>query len=244
MSDGLEIRGLSKRFGNRPVISGLDLDVAARSIRCIVGPNGSGKSTLLNLIDGQLQPDLGTIVVGSRPLTATPPHRRRWLGVSRAFQVPRLMSSLTVKEHLVLADLRDRRELSAVLRAADGGAKELPAAWKRLGLDRFADVTAAALSHAHRKLLDVALALVGRSSLLLLDEPTAGLDDPLIALVREVIVDYARSATVLLVEHNLAFVGLLGCPVSFLHGGRILRTGTLDEVRADPIATDVYLHAG
>jgi ABC-type uncharacterized transport system ATPase subunit len=133
--------------------------------------------------------------------------------------------------------------LRALLRRSECEGVDFPASWYLLDLVGVGDVTVDTLSHTQRKLLDIAIAIETSPVVLLLDEPTSGLDEQSTDLVGEAIKECARSAAVVVVEHNLSFIAQLNCPVSFLYRGKIVRTGTLDEVRSDPLTRDVYLHA-
>jgi ABC-type branched-subunit amino acid transport system ATPase component len=241
---GLEVRSVTKAFGGRVVIDHLDLDVPPSVPRCLVGPNASGKSTLLNLIGGQLHTDGGAIAVDGVDVTGLATHRRRAAGISRTFQVPRVMPTLTVREHFRIASRHRGATLARLFRRKDDGVDDYSESWRALGLPALGSATAGALSHAHKKLLDVGIAMEGRPRVLLCDEPTAGLDNRSIRVLAEAIRDFSRARVCLIVEHNLSFIAALECQVSFLHHGGIVRTGSLDEVREDPLMKNVYLHAG
>jgi ABC-type branched-subunit amino acid transport system ATPase component len=241
MTDALEVRSLIKSFGRRVVIDALDLKLPVGSMRCILGPNASGKSTLLNLIGGQLRPDSGTISVAGKGIEHSGTDQRRWLGVTRSFQIPQLMESLTIDEHLLLAT-KPRRSLLRWLFHAEKivGLYRTDTA-QRLHLP-VAAMPARELSQTHKKLLDVAIAVVAKPTVLLLDEPTAGLDETSVDLMRELLVQLTQSTSILVVDHNLNFISKLNCPVSLLHAGRIVRTGTFDEIYNDDLTREFYLH--
>jgi ABC-type branched-subunit amino acid transport system ATPase component len=241
MIDALEVRSLIKSFDRRVVIDALDLSLSAGSVHCILGPNASGKSTLLNLIGGQLRPDSGVISVAGKRIEHSGTDERRWLGVTRSFQIPQLMESLTINEHLLLAT-KPRRSLMRWLFHAEraAGLDGMDIA-QQLHLPAPA-LPARELSQTHKKLLDVAIAVVAKPAVLLLDEPTAGLDEASVDLMCELLVQLTQSTSVLVVDHNLTFIAKLNCPVSLLHGGRIVRTGTFDEIYNDGLTREFYLH--
>lgn len=234
--------GLVKTFGGVRAVDGVDLAVASGTIVGLIGPNGSGKTTLFNLIDGTIRPRAGRITLGGRPVQRGSRSDRAHRGLARTYQLPRLFSSLTVVENIVLA----RRSLSParlIRRRVDAvDRRRAIAVLRRLGLEDFADTSPAELSYGQRKLIELAQVLWLDPVVVLLDEPAAGISPALAQRLAEMIRDLHRNGVaILLVEHDLAFLADLCEQVVVMANGRIIATGTVDEVRADPGVVDAYL---
>lgn len=228
----LRLRGLSRRFGGLVALDDVDLDIPPGTCHALIGPNGAGKSTLVNLVAGALRPSRGRVFFDGRDITGVSATRRARAGIARTFQHPAIFSRLSVAQNLSLATA-GRRDHS--------GWPDLMAG---AGLAEYATTAAGDLPYGLQRRLELAMALAGQPRLLLLDEPSAGLDpDEIARLIREIRNLNGRS-TVLLVDHNLDLVWTLADTVSVLHHGRLLATGASAEVRANPAVQDAYLSAG
>ncbi len=244
MSAFLEVEDLAKDFGGVQAIGGLSLDLAEGELLCIIGPNGCGKTTLFNLITGDFAPSGGRLRFRGRDLAGLKPFEISRLGIGRKFQVPAVYPALTVRENLVVPLFAEagRRGLRGLL-VRDREAGE---AARLLELVRLADkagVPAGELSHGEKQWLEIALLLASRPQLMLLDEPTAGMTMGETEATAELILRIrAESRTaIVVIEHDMAFVRRLGCPVAVMLQGRILRRGDYAEVSADPIVREAYL---
>ena len=231
----LHVAGVSRRFGGLLAVDAVDLDVRRGEVVAVVGPNGAGKTTLFNLLTGQLRPSSGAVWFGGREITRLPAHRRARLGIGRTFQIVRPFPSLTVADNVLVGGLaRERTGRAARARAA--------AVLERVVLAHLAEVTAAQLTLAQRKRLEVARALAGSPSLLLLDEVMAGLNpaeiERAISLVRGLAED---GLTVLLIEHNLRVVRSLAVRVAVLDHGVRIAEGAPDDVLADAAVVEAYI---
>jgi branched-chain amino acid transport system ATP-binding protein len=239
----LETRALTRAFGGLRAVAGVDLRLARGEIRALIGPNGAGKTTLVGLISGRLAPSSGQVLLEGRDITARPPWQRVALGIVYTFQVTSIYPSLSAGDNVALAvQRRLMRGLAARLRLPRPAlAAEVDRALARVGLAAAARTPAGALPYGHQKLLEVAMALALQPRLLILDEPTQGLApgeiDGLLALVRDV----ARTATVLLIEHNMAVVLELASRVTVLDRGAVLAEGTPAEIEAHPGVQRAYL---
>jgi branched-chain amino acid transport system ATP-binding protein len=238
----LRCTGLSRSFGALKAVHDVTLGVGAGSRHALIGPNGAGKSTLFKLIAGTLRSDAGTVALDGRDLTGLSEVKRCRIGVSQTLQQASLFASMTAIESVALAIQRhDGSRISIFPRRG----RELRAKAHELlvavGLAERTAVAVPALSHGERKQLELALALACRPRLLLLDEPAAGM--PLADRVR--LVRLLRTLppriTLLFVEHDLDLVFALADRVSVLHLGRLLLTGTPDEIRTSGAVQEAYL---
>ncbi|MBV8998221.1 MAG: ABC transporter ATP-binding protein [Solirubrobacterales bacterium] len=244
MSTLLEASGVCKSFGGLQALSDTSLSVEEGQVAGLIGPNGSGKTTLFNVMTGYERCSEGEIRLRGESITRATPERVFALGVGRTFQITRLFFRLSVLENMLVATQRHEGWIRSAVRGA-GSAAERRRALELLefvGLSRLANTPAGNLSYGQRKLLELASLLVADPAVLLLDEPTAGVNPTLINQLTERIRELNRAGkTFLVVEHNMEFVMGLCRQVTVLHQGRTLVTGTPDEVRANPAVLDAYL---
>lgn len=237
--------GLSKHFGGVAALDDFSISVREREIRCIVGPNGAGKSTLFKVIAGLLKPDAGDVTILGRNVGGLPARNIARMGVATKLQIPRVFPSLTVREHLTLAaktgvgvpqllGVRRRRDAKATDEAVDRLLSEH-------GLDKQRDREAQELSHGERQWLEIVMLLATRPRILLLDEPGAGMAAEEKARTAELLQRLADAMTVIVIEHDLAFVQLIAHNVMVMHRGRLLTQGSFDEISQDPQVGLVYL---
>jgi ABC-type branched-subunit amino acid transport system ATPase component/ABC-type branched-subunit amino acid transport system permease subunit len=238
----LEVKGLEKRFGGVSAVDVCSFSVPAGSITALIGPNGSGKTTAFNLIDGTMAPTAGEVWFDGRRIDRLPPWRRAHAGLGRTFQITRLFREMTVLENVV-APLR-----SFSLRQLNYGAVSGPEAARAeellefVGMQRFRDQQAGALSYGQQKLVELAQVLMLDPKLILLDEPAGGINPTLIERMGEMIRELnARGKTFLIVEHNMPFVLGLCEPVLVLARGKTIAEGTAEEIQRDPKVLDAYL---
>ncbi|MFG1248987.1 ABC transporter ATP-binding protein [Xanthobacter flavus] len=226
----IEGRALSRTYGGFRALDGVDLTVARGEVRGIIGPNGAGKSTLMDVLTGRAATRGGTVLLGGRDISALAPRCRQRAGLARSFQKTNVFLDLTVGEQIRLAGR------CATL---DNGEEVLVA----LGLAEIAHRPAADISYGDRRRLDLALALVGRPQVLLLDEPAAGLTVEESLAMADLLQDLARRwhVTVLLVEHDMEVVFGICDRITVLHLGRLLAEGTPAEIRSDPRVISAYL---
>ena len=239
----LETRGLARRFGGLEAVAGVDLRIAPGEVRALIGPNGAGKTTLVGLISGRIPPSAGQVILSGRDITTLPAWDRVALGVVYTFQITSVYRKLSVRDNLILAVQRRRLRrardwLAFGDVAADG---EIEAALEMVGLVGLGEQRAGELPYGHQRLLEVAMALALRPSLLILDEPTQGLAgaeiDGFCRLVRTI----ASTATVLLIEHNVSVVLELASRITVMERGRIIAEGTPREIEANPDVQRAYL---
>jgi urea transport system ATP-binding protein len=238
--DYLEIRNLSVDFDGFKALDGVDLTVEQGELRFLIGPNGAGKTTLIDCITGLTKPTAGVVRFEGRSLDGIAEHRRVRLGIGRSFQGPTTFDTLTVVENLDLAESFRRSPVAMFLRrrkVTPGVAATL----ERIGLAELADQPSGVLSHGQRAWLELGMLLVQNPRLLLLDEPVAGMSPQERLDTGALLQDLAGDHTVVLIEHDMAFLRRFAHRVTVLHEGRVLSEGTVDEVQADPVVREVYL---
>jgi ABC-type branched-subunit amino acid transport system ATPase component/ABC-type branched-subunit amino acid transport system permease subunit len=249
LADGpvLTVRGLSKSFGGLRAVDAVDLDLAPASVTGLLGPNGSGKTTLFNLIDGTVRPSSGQLTIAGRRVghlirRGGSPQARAHAGLARTYQLPRLFPSLTVTENVVIAERRPSLTRTCLPRVTKAERARAQMTLAGLGLAKYADVSPATLSYGQRKLIELAQVLWLEPAVVLLDEPAAGispaLSQRLAGLIRQL---RAAGVSVLLVEHDVAFLASLSDRVYVMAGGTIIASGTVAEVSANQAVVDAYL---
>ena len=238
----LEVRGAEKGFGGVKAVDGVSLAVERGSITALIGPNGSGKTTLFNLIDGTMSPEQGEVRFDGERIDKLAPYRRAHRGIGRTFQITRLFRQMTVLENVV-APLREFSWRRLGADAVSG--PEAERAYELLefvGMERFADRQAGALSYGQGKLVELAQILMLDPKLIMLDEPAGGINPTLIGHMEEMIRELNRQGTTfLIVEHNMPLVLGLCEPVCVLARGKMICQGTPQIVQADPAVLDAYL---
>jgi branched-chain amino acid transport system ATP-binding protein len=226
----LQTIGVSRRFGGLRAVDGVDLQVRDGRIHCIIGPNGAGKSTLFNLVSGMLPLSGGRVLFAGRDITGRAPHALGRLGLARSFQTPRVFASMPVLDHVLLAS----REAP----------HDCPLAWEalaRVGLRERGNVLAGDLAHGEKKRLELAMAIAMRPRLILLDEPTAGMNAHETEAIAGIVRELAREATVVVIEHDIDFVRGIADDVTVMHKGRVLREGSIAEIERDEEVRRIYL---
>jgi ABC-type branched-subunit amino acid transport system ATPase component len=251
----LSAEGITVRFGGVLALDNVSLAVPEGSTIGLVGPNGAGKTTLFGVLSGLLRPKTGRVTIGTRDVTTASPQRRAKLGLARTFQRMELFTELTVREHLVVAQrVREgRQSFFSFFRDLSGfgerpGPNEnerVDAVLELLGLEAVANRPAVSVPLGTGRLIEVARALASEPSVMLLDEPSSGLDvhetEQLGAALRRV--RQERGTAFVLVEHNVEFVLDLSERVTVLDFGRVLIEGTPDEVRNSSEVQAAYFGA-
>ena len=240
----LEVRGLSKAYGGVQAVRDVTFTLEPSEVVALIGPNGAGKTTCFNLLNGQLVPDVGDILVANASVAGLPPHRIARLGVGRTFQITQTFGSMSVRENVQVALLSYHHGLGSLLSAAArlhfDEAQEL---LERVGMASQADRPCAALAYGDLKRVELAAALAGRPRVLLMDEPTAGMAQEERAGLMQLAAELAHTdrIAVLFTEHDMSVVFGYAARVIVLHQGEIIASGTPDSVRADPKVREVYL---
>ena len=228
----LATRGLSREFGGLHAVESVDFTLEEGEIRAIIGPNGAGKTTFVSLICGRIPASAGQVIFRGEDITRLSAHRRVRRGIAYVFQITSVFADLTLLDNVALAarmsGLADvEAQASGVLAA--------------VGLHDRKDTKAATLAYGHQRLLELAMGLALRPSLLILDEPTQGLSDAEIARLCALVREAARAVTVLLIEHNMDVVMDIAQRITVFDRGRILSEGSPDEIRGNQDVRRVYL---
>ncbi|MGL4974795.1 MAG: ABC transporter ATP-binding protein [Bosea sp. (in: a-proteobacteria)] len=240
----LELRGLRKSFGALVVTDDVSLTVLPGELHALIGPNGAGKTTLIHQISGTLASNAGNVFFQGQPVTALGMEARAKLGLARTFQITSIVPSLSTRENVALCvQVRQPRRLSLWRHAASDEALNAPAreALAAVGLAERATIQAGLLSHGEKRALEIAMALALEPKAILFDEPMAGVgreeSEGVVSLLRGLKGRYGM----LLVEHDMEAVFSLADRISVLVYGRIIATGTPDEIRANPDVRTAYL---
>jgi branched-chain amino acid transport system ATP-binding protein len=240
----LAVSHLSKAYGAVQAVRDVSFAVDAGEMVAIIGPNGAGKTTCFNLLNGQLRPDSGDIRLDGASLVGLPPHRIWRRGVGRTFQVTATFGSMSVRENVQAALLsHHRRNYSMWTRAAGFRVDEADALLERVGMREQAARACAELAYGDLKRVELAVALAHRPSLLLMDEPTAGMAPEERGALMALAAGLTREdrVAVLFTEHDMSVVFGFATRVVVLHLGEVIAVGTPDEVRADARVREVYL---
>jgi branched-chain amino acid transport system ATP-binding protein len=243
----LHAADIQKNFGGLRALSDIDLQIEEGKTHAIIGPNGAGKSTLLNVIIGRLPPSSGAVIFDGTILTGKAPHEINQLGISRVFQTPEIFPDLSVL-HNVMAPAFARRDGAFKVNMFRSVASETEVRDEALSLledigltDRLDD-NAGSLSRGDKRRLELAMCLIQRPRLLLLDEPTAGMSrhdtNTTIDLLKKI---KSRGMTKVIIEHDMHVVFSLADKISVLAQGRIIATGLPQEIKEDPRVKEAYL---
>ena len=240
----LQVDGVTKRFGSLLASDAVSLDLRGGEIHALIGPNGAGKSTLIKQIAGELRPDAGSVRFLGQDIGRLDPAARARIGLGRSFQVSSVAPDFTALQNVMLAVQGASHRIYRFFRVAlrDAALTEPAIALlERAGLGGRERVLAAALSHGERRRLEIAMALALRPKAFLLDEPMAGMGAEGAAQLTELLDELRHEAPILLVEHDMDAVFRLADRITVLSYGRVLASGSVDEVRADAEVQAAYL---
>ena len=242
----LRTESLVKRYGGILVTDEVSLDVRPGELHAIIGPNGAGKTTLINQLSGELAANSGRVLFDERDVTALPVHQRARLGLLRSYQITSIFEEFTVRENVVLAAMGAKEHAFRFWQPMLGRGSAAAAAAVALqsaGLAQRADLPAAELAYGERRQLELAMALAAQPRVLLLDEPMAGMSVQESAAVVAMLQRLKGEGrySILLIEHDMDAVFALADRITVLVYGRVLFTGTPDEIRHHPEVKAVYL---
>lgn len=245
----IELKNLEKSFGGKKAVAGVTCSFEEGRITGLIGPNGAGKTTVFNMITGLIKPTAGTVLVNGQDITGLRPHKVARMGIARGFQRMRLFHALTAREnvmvalpavshHLIPALMSTGRKKAAMRAEADGFLE-------KVGVAPLGDRKASELSYGDQRSVMLACLLASGARILMLDEPTGGIDPTSREKVLQQIIGLREQGhTIILVEHNLDVVRGACETVFFLAEGRVRASGTPAEIEADPQLTKIYFGAG
>jgi branched-chain amino acid transport system ATP-binding protein len=243
----LSVRGLQKHFQGVAAVDGIDFDVQEGKLLALIGPNGAGKTTCFNMLNGQLKPNAGKVLLDGRDVTGLRPRAMWRAGVGRTFQITQTYGSMTVLENVQVALMSHRGRLRSLVANVERlCAVEGMALLERVGMAEQAQRGCGVLAYGDLKRVELAMALANQPRLLLMDEPTAGMAPKeraaLMSLTAEIV--HERGVAVLFTEHDMDTVFRHANEVLVLNRGRIIASGPPETVREDPQVREVYLGSG
>jgi branched-chain amino acid transport system ATP-binding protein len=240
----LVLEDLTKNFGGLTAVDHVNLEIQARERRVIIGPNGAGKTTLFNLISGQFPPSQGRILHFGKDVTRLPIHQRTAMGIARTFQITNLFPNLTVLQNLCLAAQGLEatkyvmyRPISSYPYLSEKAQKIL----EEVGLWEKRETLIKNLSHGEQRQIEIAMALIGKPRLLLLDEPTAGLSPAETHSFTDILKKLDPDMTILLIEHDMDVAFEFAENITVLHQGSLIASGKKEEIRANRTVQEIYL---
>ena len=244
MSAALELRQVRKSFGKTAIINGVDLTINKGERHAVIGPNGAGKSTLFNLISGRFPLTSGNILLNGEDVTGFPPEEINRRGLARSFQITNIFPKMSVYENVrcaVLWSMGYRYSFWHRVAALDEVQARAEDIVQRIGLTRRRDRLAGVLSYAEQRALEIGITVAGGGQVILLDEPTAGMSHSETADAVELIRTVTEGRSLIMVEHDMGVVFGLADRISVLVYGKVLATGTPEEIRANPAVKEAYL---
>jgi branched-chain amino acid transport system ATP-binding protein len=229
----VQTRDLSIRFGGVVANDRVNFSLHAGELRCLIGPNGAGKSTFFKCLTGQLKPSEGTVLIQEEDTTGYDPHEVAQLGVGIKTQVPNVFDGLTIEENIQLSCRRwhDARRTKVLT------AETLD----RVRLGEIRGRTVGTLAHGQRQWVELAMVMAAQPWLVLLDEPAAGMTDEETLFTADLIREINKTASMIIVEHDMKFIRSIAQKVTVFHRGAILIEDTMDVISADPTVREVYL---
>ena len=240
----LELKGVQKSFGRTPIINGVDLAIAQGERHAIIGPNGAGKSTLFNLISARFQVSSGQILLKGEQITGLEAQEINRKGLSRSFQITNIFPRLSVYENVRCAVLWSLGYRYSFWHRV-GGLKDVreraEQIVEKIGLSRRRERPAGMLSYAEQRALEIGITIAGGADVILLDEPTAGMSHSETRDAVELIRNVSQGKTLVMVEHDMGVVFGLADRISVLVYGRVLASGTPEEIRGNAAVREAYL---
>ncbi len=242
----LQLVDLHKRFGETPIIRGVNLDVRQGERHAVIGPNGAGKSTLFHLISGRFPVSSGQVLLKGEDITGLAPFMINRRGLSRSFQVTNIFPRLSVYENIrcgVLWSLGYRYSFWRMVEKARDAGELTESVLEQINLVSRRDVLAGVLSYAEQRALEIGITIASGADVIMLDEPTAGMSlsetEHAVSLIRRV----SEGKTLLIVEHDMSVVFDLADRISVLVYGQVIATDTPENIRANPAVQEAYLGA-
>lgn len=246
----IEIDHVSVSFDGFYALTDVHTKVRRNDIHFFIGPNGAGKTTLLDIICSKTKPTSGSVIfhpMYKEPviLTGMKEYKIVWLGIGRKFQVPSVFINLTVEENMILSLKKGKRIVDTILRKPKKEEMDhIEETLQKVGLVDKRNWRAGSLAHGEKQWLEIAMQLVQKPEVIMLDEPAAGMGKPETFKTGEILKEIKKECTVIVIEHDMDFVKQIADKVTVLHEGKILMEGGVKEVLADPTVQKVYLGRG
>ena len=238
----LELKNVSVSFEGFLAINKLNISLKKGELRAIIGPNGAGKTTFLDVITGKVKPDFGEVLFNGNSLIGKKEHKIARVGVGRKFQSPRIFENLTVEENLEFSVSQSVSTLKLITnQATKEKKKEIEKLLNVINLTNSSKIKAGSLSHGQKQWLEIAMLLGQRPSLMLVDEPVAGLTDEETELTADLLKSLAGKNTVVVIDHDMEFIRRLESDVTVLNQGTVLCEGKMEKIQNDPKVIEVYL---
>ena len=244
----LQTKNLTKAFGGLVALDDINFYMDSGELRAIIGPNGCGKTTFFNLVTGRLKPTEGEVFYNGEDITGLPIHEIAKKGIGRKFQVPSIFESLSVYENIKVPFFSDQKRQPMFMkrRVRKEYHDQIMDIIRDIRLTDKVDEMAKNLSHGEKQWLEIGMALAGKPSLLLLDEPTAGMTlgetSATVKLIQNISSDFHLS--ILVIEHDISFVKEIESKVSVFYKGQIINEGTFEEIQKDKTVKEIYLGRG
>ncbi|MBA9087996.1 urea transport system ATP-binding protein [Fontibacillus solani] len=239
----LSAENITVSFGGFMAVRGMNLALRKHELHFLIGPNGAGKTTMLDVICGKTKASSGKVLLGGEvDLTRKRDYEIASLGIGRKFQAPSVFPNLTVQENLELAADRNRSIFHTLrLRRSDTVTPKMLDILEQIGLPGREGERAGSLSHGEKQWLEIGMLLLQKPSVLLLDEPVAGMTDDETVKTGELLKEIAKTCSVVVVEHDMEFVRSFAAKVTVMHEGQLLKEGSMVEIQHDPRVAEVYL---
>jgi urea transport system ATP-binding protein len=238
----LKVENITVSFDGFKALDNVSISAVPTSVQVVIGPNGAGKSTLMDTIIGRVRPVSGRVMFKGADMVRLPEYEIVRRGICRKFQTPGILPTLTVEENVAVAAKRSRGWLGSFKRSLSSAEQShVNEILDIIGLRAKAGMLAAHLAHGAKQWLEIGMVVSSNAELLLLDEPAAGMTHQERGKTAELIKSLARRHSFIVIDHDMDFVEQLEAPVSVLHMGRMLKQGSIDEVRNDAQVQSVYL---
>ena len=238
----LTLSNINVSFEGFLALNNLSLSLKKGELRAVIGPNGAGKTTFLDVITGKVKPTQGEVLFKGRSLVGKKEHKIARLGVGRKFQSPRVFENLTVKNNLEISVSQYSSTFKIIAdRPNKIKLEEIEQLLRIVNLSKQSEVKAGSLSHGQKQWLEIAMLLGQKPSLMLIDEPVAGLTDEETELTADLLKSLSGENTLLVIDHDMEFIRRLDSNVTVLNQGSVLCEGSMDKIQSDPKVIEVYL---
>lgn len=242
----LKTEGITKRFAKFTALNGISFGVEKGEIRSIIGPNGAGKTTFFNVVTGKLRPTDGAVYLDGKEITGKRPHEIAECGIARTFQIINIFPNLTVFENIALPVLSKKKKNMVLFSSPqfqDHVKEKCRDVLTEIGLENEIDTIAGKLSHGDKKKLDIGIGLARNPAVLLLDEPTAGLNPQETQAITRLIKSVAerQNLTIVLIEHDMDAVFSISDNITVFQQGTVIAEGSPEDVRQNKLVIDAYL---